>query len=687
MTEIVLSQAGPAGRLLAGAIPSGLQSCWCMLRLPRMPDGFARAVFAFGGVDDVAVTCIAPPRSDGTVRALLYIPADMRELRVELLGVREIPARVSVLAKPVSRAVAAALIVARAPGPVLRAAFGGRAGWGRRVRAALAQASGIDALHDSYALWTMLFDHWSDDEIARLLASPRRPDWPAFRVVVLAADGESSSAARATLASLAAQVVPARATILTPEMSLASALDGPEPYVALLQAGEIVPPHAAALVGEWMARHGAPACLYADEDAIDASGERLAPLFKPQPNLPLMLSGTLTRGLWLFRRDAIASHLPERASWAEPLRLDLWLRLWEAGLAPATGRVPFVLAHRRTDAASAPPDVIAATVAAHLARVGRNARIEAAEVPIRVAPTLPDSARRSVALVVPSALRAPHVARCLRAVLATTAHAALELVIVVSQATPLDEAQRKTLAALGDDRRLRVSMVPVTRFNYSAANNAGAQATEAEFLCLLNDDVAPCEPAWLDTMLGHFADPGIGAVGARLLYENGSVQHAGIIMGIGGLADHAHRFLPRTAPGYAQRAVLNQELSAVTGACLLVRRAAYQEVGGMDESFPVAFNDVDFCLRLRAAGHRIVYCADAELTHYESLSLGHHFSGERAALEREEVRRMRERWPEVVRADPFHNPNLSLIRGHEWSPAFPPRVRKTDYLTFARPLA
>jgi GT2 family glycosyltransferase len=222
--------------------------------------------------------------------------------------------------------------------------------------------------------------------------------------------------------------------------------------------------------------------------------------------------------------------------------------------------------------------------------------------------------------------------------------------------------------------------LPVERFNYSAANNFGARQTDAEFLCLLNDDVAPIASGWLEAMLGHFADPLVAAVGAKLLYENKTVQHGGIIVGLAGLAEHVNRGLPREAGGYAHRAVLNQEMSAVTGACLLTRRSAYEETGGMDEGFPIAFNDVDFCLKLRRAGHRIVFCAEAELIHYESLSLGHHFSGERAGLEREEVRRMRQRWASVVAEDPFHNPNLSLARGQEWRLAFPPRLRKSSLL-------
>ncbi len=681
MSELTLLQTSPASRVLATAIPAGLRARWCALWLPPLGAPQARAVFALDLGDAVALTSVASPGSGGATRLLLYIPAEVRELRIELLGVPEVPSRLRLLAHPVSRGGAAMMVFARAPRRILGAALGGRAGWRRRVRAALAQASG-EAAPESYDLWTMLFDHWSGDDLARLMASPSRYRWPGILALVFSAEGIGTEAARATLDSLAAQTIPMRALALAHGAPLAPALaDATEPYVAILQAGETLPRHAGALLGEWMARNGPLSALYADEDTIAQDGVRAAPLFKPEPNRALMLSGTLTRGLWLFRRDWFTAHAPASAGWAEALRLDLWLRLHEAGRAEETRRVPFVLAHRRADAEMAPPVALADAADAHFARLGATGHIAAADtVPLHVRPALAGGRARSVALIVPSALRAGQVRRCLRTVLDRTDHAALELLLVVSQTTPLDAAQRATLAAIGDDPRIRLLRCPVARFNYSAANNFAARQTDAEFLCLLNDDVAPVAPDWLETMLGHFADPAVGAVGAKLLYENATVQHGGIIIGSAGLAEHANRGLARHAPGYAYRAVLSQELSAVTGACLLTRRTAYAAVGGLDESFPIAFNDVDFCLKLREAGNRIVFCADAELTHYELLSLGHHFSGERAALEREEVRRMRQRWPAVIADDPFHSPNLSLARGQEWALAFPPRVRKADWL-------
>ncbi len=680
MTELTLLPTGPTGRLFAGAIPAELRARWCALRLAWAGGSDARAVIVLDVGDDVVLTSVAAPGRDGVAHSFLYIPSDAGELRVELLGVSRPPQHLLLSARPISRAGAGARLLARAPFPILRAALGGRAGWSRRVRAALAQASG-EAPVVSYGLWTTLFDHWSSADVARLELISNREAWPAMLALVMCEAGTDTEAARATLGSLAAQAMPVRVQTLAAGAPLAAVLaDAVEPYVAILQAGEVLALHATALLGAWLAGNREPFAVYADEDRLDADGIRHAPLFKPEANRALMLSGTLTRGLWLFRRDWLVSHAPSTAGWAEALRLALWLGSHEAGHAGETARLPFILTHRRADAETAPAAALAGVVDDHFRRLGAQARIAADALPLRVRPLLAEARDRSVALIVPSALRAAHVRRCLRAVLERTEHEALELLVVVSQSAPLDTEQRATLAAIGEDPRLRVLTLPVERFQLLGGEQFWREPDRCRVPVSAERRRGAGRAGWLQAMLGHFADPAVGAAGAKLLYENGTVQHGGIIVGLAGLAEHANRGLPRDAPGYANRAVLSQEMSAVTGACLLVRRSAYTEVGGLDESFPIAFNDVDFCLRLRDAGHRIVFCAEAELIHYESLSLGHHFSGERAELEREEVRRMRRRWATVVAADPFHNPNLSLTRGQEWQTAFPPRVRKSAWL-------
>ncbi|MBD0274620.1 MAG: glycosyltransferase, partial [Acetobacteraceae bacterium] len=274
-------------------------------------------------------------------------------------------------------------------------------------------------------------------------------------------------------------------------------------------------------------------------------------------------------------------------------------------------------------------------------------------------------------------LRSAEAERCIRAVLAGTRHTDFEWVVAVSQPGPLDAAQRAVAARIEADGRARVLPLRAERFNFSWVNNKAIADTAGEHVLLLNDDVAPIEPDWLDAMAAHLADPAVGAVGAKLLYPGGTVQHGGVIMGMGGLCDHAHRHLDGDAPGYAWRAVLAQELSAVTGACMLVRRRALERVGGLDESYPSAFNDVDLCLRVREAGYSVVFAPEAVLHHHELRTYGSHYAGERARFHEREVARMRVRWAGVIAEDPFHNPNLDLTTGREWEPAFPPRLWPT----------
>jgi hypothetical protein len=182
-------------------------------------------------------------------------------------------------------------------------------------------------------------------------------------------------------------------------------------------------------------------------------------------------------------------------------------------------------------------------------------------------------------------------------------------------------------------------------------------------------------------MLGHAVQPQVGAVGARLWYPDGRLQHAGVVLGVGGVAGHAHRGLQRGNTGYFSRAVLQQDFSAVTAACLMVRRSIYEEVGGLDSTLGVAFNDVDFCLRLLERGYRNVWTPYAEMIHYESASRGLETTPEKRARFGEEIRLMQSRWGEVLRQDRAYSPNLTL-EAEDFSAAWPPRL---DPYEFWRP--
>ena len=591
----------------------------------------------------------------GAWRTVLYVPARAVAYRIDAaphLGFQ-----------PISRAAATALIVAarrRAMPSLLRSAFSGRF---REHFALLAWS-----MHrpEGYALWIRHFDTWT--------ARPPDAVGSCVRIGALVFQrGSEAAALAATLASLAGQGVSMPRAVLAGAESASwreAVLALAAEYVALLQAGEVLPAHAAWLAGAELQRLGLPDVALADEDRLGPDGRRADPLFRPQPNRALMLSGTQSRGVWFIRRDALLAHSGTGdPGWAECLRLAVWLRRHEAGEAGGQ-RIPFILTHRREDAERAPEEAIAAVVNDHLVRSSAPMLADASFPLALRARGVP---AERVAIIIPSALRSPVARTCILSVLGETAHRAFELVVGVTQAAPLDPVQRDNADAIEADPRARVVHLAFPSFNFSQVCNALTAITTADFVLLLNDDVSVLSPGWLQEMLAHLADPGVAVVGAKLLYPNGTVQHAGVIMGSGGLCNHANRNLARDAPGYAWRAVLAQEFSAVTGACLLVRRAVFDAVGGLDEGYPSAFNDVDLCLRVRELGHRVVLAATAVLVHHESHTYGVHYAGERAAFEDAEVARMRSRWRRVIADDPYYNPNLDLDPEREWQLAFPPR--------------
>ncbi len=237
-------------------------------------------------------------------------------------------------------------------------------------------------------------------------------------------------------------------------------------------------------------------------------------------------------------------------------------------------------------------------------------------------------------------------------------------------------AEAETLAwfdAISADSRVKVIRFDAP-FNFSAINNAAARQAQGEVLCLLNNDTQVISPGWLEEMVSRLLQPRVGVVGAKLYYADGRVQHAGDAVGPGGLADHLHSRLPGDAPGYCDRAVLAQALSAVTAACLVTRRDLYERLGGLNEAdLAVAFNDVDYCLRVREAGWQVHFTPYAELYHLESVSRGKDDNPEKQARAAAEAAYMRKRWAQVLEHDLFYNPNLNYRRP-DFSLGHAPRV-------------
>ena len=278
-----------------------------------------------------------------------------------------------------------------------------------------------------------------------------------------------------------------------------------------------------------------------------------------------------------------------------------------------------------------------------------------------------------VSVIVPTRDRAGLLATCAEGVLHRTDYPALELLIVDNDSE--EPATRDLFARLAQDPRVRILPAPGP-FNYAALNNRAVAEARGEVVVLLNNDIDVIGPGWLREMVAQALRPEIGAVGARLLYADGRVQHGGVVVGLGGVAGHYLLGAAREDPGYFGSLVLARSASAVTAACLALRREVYLAVGGMDAAeLPVAFNDVDLCLRIGATGRRILWTPFAELYHLESVSRGSDTTAARASAFAREIGTMRRRWGPVLARDPCHNPNLDVEGPRPALAAAPPRFQ------------
>ncbi len=660
------------------ALPQGVSGRWIFVRTGVIAGG--RPVRpSLSLVDEAGFVVSAPvalrPTGDGRFAGVVFATAAAVALRLATLGTDDGGSGPTLAVHPVGRIGAFLRLLSLEPSSVARL-ISAMVSDPRRLVSRL-RAFGI-ALQNpvvpprSYADWLEIFEASTASEL------PDRPDDPPIAFLVFH-ERAASDALNATLAALRDQARPVTwRSVGRGEDWITCALHLGLPsgsYVGLLQAGEILPPHAAALAGSALREAGAPALAIADEDATTIDGVRTDPDWRPTPNLPLLLSGTLSRGLWLIRLDALERHaasLESRGgSWAETARLELWLRRREAG-GDGGVRLPHVLSSRRADREAAPGGLLRDVISAHLGRTGMPFQPSGDAVPLRLK-SVGNRVRPSVTAIVPTTLVAAHAERCISAIMRQTEYDQFRMIVALSGAASPTQAEHAIVQRLQlVDPRIEVRRYPDRTFNFARTMNRAAADSEGDVLLLLNDDVTPIGPSWLSDMTAWLADPRIGIVGARLLYPDRTIQHAGVVIGMGGLCWHAFQGLVDDAPDLPFRAVLPQRLLAVTGACCLVRRDLWHHLAGMDEHYPSAFNDVDLCLRAAETGAEVVL-SDATLFHEESRTYGSHWDGRPAGSETRDVARMQERWSFVLPDDPFYNPNVDLDPSRAWLPAGPPR--------------
>ena len=449
-------------------------------------------------------------------------------------------------------------------------------------------------------------------------------------------------------------------------------------WLALLDHDDRIREHALALMAIEADDHPRAGLIYSDENVIDAAGQRLGHYFKPDFDRLLLLGMNHLCHLVMIRSELVGGVQGFREGFEGSQDWDLLLRVTERLTDEQVRHVPHILYDWRSHSASTAQALATKPYAADAGHRAVSESLErramqATVIPIpalgwnRISWTLPDSLPL-VTIIIPTR-DGVWLERCLRSLWTFTTYGNYEVLVIDNGST-----SQKTLEFLRqNDGRLQVFR-DERPFSYSGLNNAAVLQANGSILCLLNDDTEVRAPDWLDEMVGQVLQDGVGAVGAKLLYDDGTVQHAGVVLGVGGVGGHAHRGLDRSEIGYWGRAACAQHFSAVTGACMVVRREAWEEVGGLeDENLSIAYNDVDLCLRLAEAGWRIVWTPFAELTHHESVSRGPDHEGANAVRLSHEGRYMHERWGVLLRNDPAYNPNLSLTR-EDFSLACPPRV-------------
>lgn len=575
-----------------------------------------------------------------------------------------------------------------------------------RLNYAYAQASRLrmGAYAYDYGTWFNEFCRLSFED--RRAISHIISDWPSrphFSIIVVAPDAKSDVLLERTLASLELQAyrefsvthvsgdgwqkaLPAPISlssrsfgqdILAGKVQSANAYPRENRWAILLPEGCELAEQALFWIAHAAQNDSSADLVYTDHDVLDEERHLSAPSFKPDWSSELLRSINYIGNSFAWRVSA-DGYAAARAATIRYASLDAGVHRLLLSMATESNvlHVPAPLWHMPLSRQQGgdtegrvqgeTPDIV---VADYLADINVDALVHA-ESPTRnrVRYCLPRDLPL-ISIVIPTRDGMRHLRPCIESIIARTTYPNFEILVVDNQSV-----ESETLAYFEEiGERLGVRICKFNEpFNYSRMNNFAVSHVNGALVCLLNNDTEVISGDWLEEMAGRLLQPSVGAVGAKLLFADGTVQHAGDTVGPGGCADHLHAGIGCDDPGYGERALVAQELSAVTAACLLTTVDLYKSLGGLDEkNLPIAFNDVDFCLRVREAGHRVVWTPHALLYHHESVSRGKDETPERRKRAAGEVRYMRKRWARAMEHDPFYNPNLNYQRPDFALAAFP----------------
>lgn len=432
-----------------------------------------------------------------------------------------------------------------------------------------------------------------------------------------------------------------------------------------VRAGDTLNKNALLNIAKYYALNEKVSLIYGDDDEIDECGKRINPRFKPEWN-----------PIYFFCYDYISDFVCIKSSLIKDFEykthveddteiycLLLWC-LRQKSVNNEIIRIPIVLSHSPYHVKREYEDDNLISCKKTLLKnfFKSNNREFATDICNHVnklSPVLKDN-NRLVSILIPTRDNYSVIKRCISSILEKTSYRNYEIIVLNNQST-----QHETLSYFKKINHIdNVRVVDYNDvFNFSAINNYGVSISNGDLICLLNDDTAIITPDWLSEMVSYAVLPEIGCVGAKLFYSNGKIQHGGVILGLGHVAGHAHRYFPGDSCGYMNRLICTQYVSAVTGACLLVRREIYEEVDGLDDkNLTIAYNDVDFCIKVKMAGYHNIWTPHARLYHYESLSRGADNTSKKKLRYNKEVRYMHKKWKNILKNDPYYHPYLTNKR-------------------------
>lgn len=437
-------------------------------------------------------------------------------------------------------------------------------------------------------------------------------------------------------------------------------------YIGLLDHDDLLTADALYEVVKALNQKERPAVVYSDEDKVTTDlSEHFQPFMKPDFNKDLLRSNNYICHFFVAEKQLVEEVGGFRGAFNGAQDYDLILRCTEK--AEHITHIPRILYHWRVHKASTADnpaskmyafDAGKRAIEEHLKRCGETGVVSHTKDLGFYRVQYQMSGNPLVSIIIPNKDHVDMLDKCLRSI-QKSSYRNYEVIIVENNS--VEEATFDYYKKIASDRIRVVYWEGI--FNYSAINNFGAKAAQGEYLLLLNNDVEVITENWLEELLSNCQRPDVGIVGAKLYYPDDTVQHAGIIIGIGGVAGNVFVGLPRKFTGYFHKASIQQDLSAVTAACMMVKRSVYEEMGGLEEKLQVAFNDVDFCLRVRRAGYLVVFDPYVELYHYESKTRGAENTKEKVRRFQTEIEYMRSHWLDLLKkGDPMYNPNLTLTK-------------------------